>query len=173
MTAEAFAMLVPARSAGRGRWVGRCPAHPDRSPSLSITGGRDGRVLLRCFAGCESASVLKAMGLSWSDVFNGPALSAAHLARARRLREVESDSRRQRRVAERAIEDRSRALDLVIRELAARLALQPEDEAVAELLERALWLMPERLLSRTDLVHATELSETQLSSSEMDVEASR
>ena len=27
------------RTAGRGKWVCRCPAHEDRSPSLSITEG--------------------------------------------------------------------------------------------------------------------------------------
>lgn len=41
-----------------GRWHGsygiaRCPAHDDRSPSLSIKDGRDGRLLVHCFAGCE------------------------------------------------------------------------------------------------------------------------
>ena len=55
-----------------GRWVARCPAHDDRVPSLSVAEGRDGRVLLRCWAGCDTAAVLKALGLSWYNLFDTP-----------------------------------------------------------------------------------------------------
>jgi hypothetical protein len=54
--------------AGMG-FKARCPAHADRSPSLSIREGEDGRVLLHCFAGCEVDSVLTAMGLQMADLF--------------------------------------------------------------------------------------------------------
>ena len=30
-----------------------CPVHDDRSPSLSISAGKDGKVLVRCHAGCD------------------------------------------------------------------------------------------------------------------------
>jgi hypothetical protein len=40
-----------------------CPAHPDRTPSLSVTEGQDGRVLLHCFAGCALVAVVQSMGL--------------------------------------------------------------------------------------------------------------
>lgn len=46
-----------------------CPAHPDRSPSLSIKEGDDGRVLLHCFAGCEVRAVVAALGLQMTDLF--------------------------------------------------------------------------------------------------------
>ncbi len=57
-----------------GRWSSnhgmcRCPAHEDATPSLSVTGTRDGRVLLHCFAGCAGRDViaaLRGMGL-WSQ----------------------------------------------------------------------------------------------------------
>jgi hypothetical protein len=51
------------------RWKARCPAHDDRTPSLSIATGKDGRVLLRCWAGCDTLAVLRALGLDWSDLF--------------------------------------------------------------------------------------------------------
>jgi len=54
----------------RGRsYVAKCPAHVDRVPSLSISEGRDGRALIHCFAGCDTAAVLSVIGLSYSDLF--------------------------------------------------------------------------------------------------------
>ena len=38
-------------------FLARCPAHPDRTPSLSVREGVDGRVLLHCWAGCATAEV--------------------------------------------------------------------------------------------------------------------
>ena len=46
-----------------------CPAHADNGPSLSVREGDDGRVLLHCHAGCSTAAVVAAMGLSMSDLF--------------------------------------------------------------------------------------------------------
>ena len=48
-----------------GRWTGsggvcRCPAHDDRSPSLSVRVGRTS-LLLHCFAGCEPVDILRAL----------------------------------------------------------------------------------------------------------------
>lgn len=59
-----------ARRSGRG-WVARCPAHQDHRPSLSINEGRDGRALLKCLAGCDTTSVLAALGLKHRDLFAG------------------------------------------------------------------------------------------------------
>ena len=56
------------RRTGNG-WSARCPAHEDRDPSLSIAEGADGRVLLRCFAGCALEDVVRALGLELSDLF--------------------------------------------------------------------------------------------------------
>ena len=46
----------------------QCPAHEDRTASLSISEGRDGRALLKCHAGCELASILDALGLAVADI---------------------------------------------------------------------------------------------------------
>jgi putative DNA primase/helicase len=50
-------------------WIAKCPAHDDRTPSLSIAEGTDGKTLLKCHAGCDSKQVVDAMGLAWSDLF--------------------------------------------------------------------------------------------------------
>ena len=60
--------LERARRSGNG-WVARCPAHEDRSPSLSVREGADGRVLVYCHAGCRTDDVVAAIGLSMRDLF--------------------------------------------------------------------------------------------------------
>jgi len=59
-------MLTP-RQRG-SHWSCRCPAHEDRTPSLSIGIGRDGRALLTCHAGCSVQAVVAALGLSMRDL---------------------------------------------------------------------------------------------------------
>ena len=61
--------LERVRQTGPGRWIARCPAHEDRSPSLSIRELDDGRVLLYDFGGCEIGDVLSAVGLALRDLF--------------------------------------------------------------------------------------------------------
>ncbi len=56
------------KETGPRRYVARCPAHDDRSPSLAIKDCDDGRMLLYCFAGCETEDVLAARGLTFSDI---------------------------------------------------------------------------------------------------------
>ena len=60
--------LDGAKETGHGKYIARCPAHDDRSPSLAIKDCGDGRILLHCFAGCDVESVLDALGLSFSDI---------------------------------------------------------------------------------------------------------
>jgi hypothetical protein len=52
-----------------GSWTARCPAHADKGPSLAVREGEDGRVLLHCFAGCETANVLGSIGMDMADLF--------------------------------------------------------------------------------------------------------
>jgi putative DNA primase/helicase len=47
----------------------KCPAHDDRTASLSIAEGDDGRVLLNCHAGCDTRAIVSALGLQMSDLF--------------------------------------------------------------------------------------------------------
>jgi hypothetical protein len=57
----------------KGEYQAFCPAHDDRkTPNLRIREAEDGRVLLRCFAGCGQDKVLSALtkkGIGKSDLF--------------------------------------------------------------------------------------------------------
>jgi hypothetical protein len=62
MKAETIAKALGGRKAGGG-WMARCPTHDDREPSLSIRDANDGKVLVRCHAGCEQGRVIAALRL--------------------------------------------------------------------------------------------------------------
>jgi CHC2 zinc finger len=64
--------LTKCRETGRNTWLACCPAHEDRSPSLSMKLVEDGRILVHCFAGCGAADVVSAVGLTVSDLFEKP-----------------------------------------------------------------------------------------------------
>ena len=78
--------LVRRRLEERGRrivmdrgdeFMAQCPHHsPDRTPSLHVSTGGDGRALLHCFAGCELDDVLYALAIEPSDLF----VAAANLS---------------------------------------------------------------------------------------------
>ncbi len=53
----------------KGRWTACCPAHADRSPSLAITALDDGRILLKCFAGCSANEIVTSVGMDIGDLF--------------------------------------------------------------------------------------------------------
>ncbi len=53
---------------GKG-WQARCPAHDDRTPSLSIDAGDDGRALVNCHAGCSVDAVCGALAIAKADLF--------------------------------------------------------------------------------------------------------
>jgi putative DNA primase/helicase len=77
-TAEFIARALGGRKAG-GSWTARCPAHNDRTPSLSIRDVNDGKVLVRCHAGCDQELViaaLRARGL-WTENSARPFLRPA------------------------------------------------------------------------------------------------
>ncbi len=54
---------------GPGRFMARCPAHADKSPSLGVKDCGDGFTVVNCLAGCETEDVLSAVGLSFSDLY--------------------------------------------------------------------------------------------------------
>lgn len=69
MTIDALlSRLDGVRSRGANRWLTRCSAHRDVSPSLSIHEA-DGKILVHCFSGCRPSEIVAAMGLTMADLF--------------------------------------------------------------------------------------------------------
>lgn len=67
-----IARLSGVKATGKGRWMAKCPAHEDGSPSLSIRELDDGRLLIHDFGGCDPSAVLQAVNLGLNDLFEGP-----------------------------------------------------------------------------------------------------
>lgn len=68
LDAQHIAEALDGRPAGDGRWMIRCPAHDDRSPSAVVHEKDDG-VVVHCYAGCTPAAIreeLRARGL-WPE----------------------------------------------------------------------------------------------------------
>ena len=53
----------------QGKWSVPCTGHDDHNPSLDISEGTNGVVMI-CHAGCDTADVLAAAGLTWGDLFS-------------------------------------------------------------------------------------------------------
>jgi putative DNA primase/helicase len=75
VTASELATRLEAKLAGDG-WVTRCPAHDDHRASLSIGTGDDGRILVKCHAGCTVEAITTAANLTTADLFTRPKKTA-------------------------------------------------------------------------------------------------
>lgn len=60
--------LNKVRKSGPASWVACCPAHQDRSPSLSIK-DNNGTILLHCFGGCSVHEILVSVEMDMEDLF--------------------------------------------------------------------------------------------------------
>jgi len=68
--------LKKVKGAGHGKWSALCPAHADKKPSLSVSLGEDGKVLLHCHAGCDVKDIISAIGMTKANLFaDAPARS--------------------------------------------------------------------------------------------------
>jgi hypothetical protein len=92
--ARVLSRVRGARPNGIG-WTAHCPSHDDRTPSLSITQGNDGRALIHCHAGCEVKAICGALGIEERALFDAgdapprpsqPTRVSAHAASAEPLR---------------------------------------------------------------------------------------
>jgi hypothetical protein len=90
--------LEKVRQRAPGQWSACCPAHEDRSPSLSVKELVDGRVLVRCFADCDVESVLSSVGLGFealfpkSETYGAPLSKRRLIAPAQALEAVRDES---------------------------------------------------------------------------------
>jgi hypothetical protein len=76
MTAEDFARLLNGKRIGKGKWIARCVAHPDKHASLAISEGKRQPIIFRCMSHqCPQDAILKAAGLSWSDLLGERAMT--------------------------------------------------------------------------------------------------
>ena len=90
---ETILQTLEARPAGTDRWRARCPAHGGQSlGSLSIALGSDGRILLKCWAGCPASEILSTMGLSWGALFSDSETPVTATAATARMLERSVDS---------------------------------------------------------------------------------
>ena len=60
--------LEGVREAQKG-FMALCPAHNDHKPSLSVDVGDNDKAILKCFAGCKTADIVAAVGLTQADLF--------------------------------------------------------------------------------------------------------
>jgi hypothetical protein len=94
MTAAEFVQghFKAVRRNGDG-YMARCPAHDDQKPSLSVTDGHQGGVVLYCHAGCTTEAVCAALGLELRDLAPSRAESNGRRAEEARYRYVDADGR--------------------------------------------------------------------------------
>jgi hypothetical protein len=103
--------LTGARRVGPDRYIGHCPLpthrHGDLRASLSIRKTSD-RLLLYCFRGCSSASVLQALGFRWANLSRP--LTPDERMHALEERRLQQGALQRQARAERIVADRCRLL---------------------------------------------------------------
>ena len=74
MTIHDFIHLIETKTGRSAKKSGAgyavcCPAHEDSTPSLSLSEGTDGRVLVNCFSGCKPEEICASLGIKIADLF--------------------------------------------------------------------------------------------------------
>jgi len=93
--AQQVATALKGRRSGAG-WVCRCPVHDDHHPSLTISSGAAGRLLVKCFAGCSAEAVLAELQRRGIIAGQGSGPSPLTERERERLREEEEQNRQRR-----------------------------------------------------------------------------
>jgi len=70
MRVEDFLSRLEAVRGDAPQWAARCPAHDDRQASLTVGLGKDGRILVTCWAGCTLEDICRAAGVTVADLFD-------------------------------------------------------------------------------------------------------
>jgi putative DNA primase/helicase len=104
--AKVLERFPDAKKSGNG-WMACCPAHDDKSPSLSINEGDDGRVLLNCFGEkCSVDAICESIGLKPADLFSKTPL-ASMSTKPHRSQEKRGNRRRSEPETDRKVFDTS------------------------------------------------------------------
>ena len=61
--------LEKVKSTKFGSWLACCPAHDDKTPSLSIRELDDGRILVKCWSGCSVEEILSSVALTFEALY--------------------------------------------------------------------------------------------------------
>lgn len=111
--------LEKVRQIGDGKCMACCPAHDDKTPSLSVRDTGE-NMLIHCFAGCCADDVLATVGLTWRDLYRdeGKASFVAAASAASRIIKPPAQIDIERRI-----------LQIAAADLRAGLTLSAEDRA--------------------------------------------
>ena len=71
------------------QYTARCPAHDDKRASLCVSQGSDGRILLKCQAGCDWREVIDALGVKKAEKLVDDFLSLNSLGQQKAAERVE------------------------------------------------------------------------------------
>ncbi len=69
---EILSRLTNVKPGGDDKTTARCPAHDDHANSLSIAKSGDGKLLLKCFAGCTVEGICTVLNIDVRDLFPAP-----------------------------------------------------------------------------------------------------
>ena len=108
--------LDKVKPTGTDKWQACCPAHDDKSPSMSVKEGNDGRILVHCFGGCTTDQITGALGLDMTDLF------------AEKRTGVKRPNRTPRKKLEKALMHELFVLHIAINSRHERLEIHPDDK---------------------------------------------
>ena len=60
--------LEGVKKTGKRQWTAKCPSHGDKRNSMAVGCDSSGKILLKCFAGCEASDMVSAIGLKMADL---------------------------------------------------------------------------------------------------------
>ena len=140
MNASRFAHLIdPTVRKRHGSWLVRCPAHPDRHPSLSIKEGNKHPVVMYCRSNhCTTLEILNALGLQWADLTTDKPLDREAMKAIGAERQRAADATRNRRRIKLAALDAAGKWERVASQLGMLLARYPNDAKVGSLFDWSL-----------------------------------
>lgn len=84
MIEDIVSRLSKVKKTGPNNWLACCPAHDDRSPSMTLHAADDGRILVHCHSGCSFSEIVEAVGLGWEPWFPPKPVESDSLPRIRR-----------------------------------------------------------------------------------------